>query len=91
MWSASTRDSRHVSDGERLESAARATRGSIVLAHDGFADRTDGADDGPAPQVDRKNLVHRVLNEYQSRGLRARSLTDALATGSAVRAAWFGR
>jgi peptidoglycan/xylan/chitin deacetylase (PgdA/CDA1 family) len=91
MWSASTRDSRHVSDGERLEAAARATRGCIVLAHDGFADRTDGADDGPAPQVDRKTLVHRVLNEYESRGLRARSLTDALATGSAVRAAWFGR
>jgi hypothetical protein len=63
--------------------------GAIVLAHDGFAGPEDGACDGPPPVLDRGELVARVLDGYAARGLRARSLEQALGEGSLVREPWF--
>lgn len=91
MWSASAWDSRHVTDDERLATAARASGGSILLAHDGFAGQWDGVDDGPEPGVDRGALVDHVLTGLRSRGLRPCSLADALEKGTPERSMWFGR
>lgn len=63
--------------------------GSVLLMHDGYADESDGVDDGPAPGFDRGELSRRVLGSLRERGLAAASLRDALAGGSAVRGAWF--
>jgi hypothetical protein len=60
-----------------------------VLGHDGFAGPDDGVDDGPRPQLDRGDLNRRVLAAYADRGLRGRSLGDALLVGSECRRARF--
>jgi peptidoglycan/xylan/chitin deacetylase (PgdA/CDA1 family) len=91
MWSATTWDSRDVGDDQRLAMAARASGGSILLAHDGFAAQQDGVDDGPEPAIARGDLIDRVLTGFRSRGLRACSLAAALRQGTAARAIWFGR
>jgi hypothetical protein len=52
--------------------------GSIVLAHDSFADHADAAFDGPAPDVDRVDLTRRLLEYLQEAGLPAVSLGTAL-------------
>ncbi|QRP47874.1 polysaccharide deacetylase family protein [Amycolatopsis sp. FDAARGOS 1241] len=67
------------------------SRGSVLLAHDGHAGPEDGADDGPRPAFDRGDLVRRVLAGLDERGLRGRSLGDALVTGEAQTAPWFLR
>ncbi|MGY1606524.1 MULTISPECIES: polysaccharide deacetylase family protein [unclassified Geodermatophilus] len=90
LWGPTTWDWRDVSPEERLAKAmAGVTRGSIVLAHDGFAGPEDAACDGPPPQVDRGELVRAVLEGYAERGLGARSLQAALDAGSLVRETWF--
>ncbi|MEW2502510.1 polysaccharide deacetylase family protein [Amycolatopsis sp. CA-161197] len=66
-------------------------RGAVLLAHDGHAGPEDGADDGPRPGFDRGDLVRRVLTGLDERGLRGRSLSDALATGEARTVPWFLR
>lgn len=66
-------------------------RGAILLAHDGHAGPDEGADDGPAPRFDRGELARRVLAGLAGRGLRGRSLSDALAAGSARTEPWFLR
>jgi peptidoglycan/xylan/chitin deacetylase (PgdA/CDA1 family) len=79
-------------DGPVDEIAARAhtvRRGSVLLMHDGYADASDGVDDGPPPTFDRGELSRRVLGDLADRGLRTSSLGDAVASGSAVRGAWF--
>ena len=63
--------------------------GSIVLLHDGFADATDGVDDGSPPMLDRGALTSAILDEVRESGLRARSLGTALATSAAVWRPWF--
>lgn len=85
LWGPTTWDSRaDVTQDERVAAALRgARRGSILLAHDSYADAHDGVDDGPEPRVDRPKLIARVLDGYAGLGLRARSLGDALAAGSA--------
>lgn len=94
LWGPTTWDWRDVGQDERVAKAQQGVHaGAVVLAHDAFADETDGADasGGPlvAPRVDRGDLVDRVLSAYAARGLRARSLGEVLEHGSLVRAARF--
>jgi peptidoglycan/xylan/chitin deacetylase (PgdA/CDA1 family) len=92
LWGPTTWDWRDVPHERRLERAREGLRrGAIVLAHDGFAGPEDGADDGPAPVLDRGRLVREVLAGYAADGLRARSLGQVLAEGTAVREARFVR
>ena len=89
-WSADMFDWRDLAQAQRVESALGAARpGAILLGHDGYADASDGVDDGPAPQVDRADLLRRVVDAFGVRGLALRSLGAALAHGSQVRAPWF--
>ncbi len=90
LWGPTTWDWKDVSPEERVAKAMTGVvPGSIVLAHDGFAGPADGACDGPPPQVDRGRLITSVLQGYAGRGLRARSLGNALTAGSLVRETWF--
>ncbi len=91
LWGPTTWDWRSdVSDAERVDRSVQGVvRGSIVLAHDGFAGPEDGACDGPPPAVERGELVRSVLEGYADRGLQARSLGAALAAGTLVRETWF--
>lgn len=91
LWSASTRDSAHLPDEQRLASALRSRPGTILLAHDGYAGPGDGVDDGPEPPLDRGALTDGILTAYAERGWRGSSLRDALRTGTPVREAWFSR
>ncbi|MFF1632838.1 polysaccharide deacetylase family protein [Leifsonia sp. NPDC058248] len=86
LWGPTTWDSRgDVTQDQRVAAALRgARRGTILLAHDGYADAHDGVDDGPAPQVDRVELLTRVLDGYAELGLASRSLGDALTVGSPI-------
>jgi peptidoglycan/xylan/chitin deacetylase (PgdA/CDA1 family) len=90
LWGPTTWDWKDAPHHERVERAQRGlTAGAIVLAHDGFAGPEDGACDGPPPVVDRGELMSAVLETYDAKGLRARSLVDALGQGSLVRETWF--
>ncbi|MFQ1003618.1 polysaccharide deacetylase family protein [Modestobacter sp. SSW1-42] len=92
LWGPTTWDWRDISTEERRRAAQRGIgRGAIVLAHDGFAGPADGVDDGPAPILDRGELIGAVLDDYAAQGLVARSLGDALVTGELVRTARFRR
>lgn len=92
LWGPTLLDSRDASTEERLGRAMRdAKAGSILLAHDGFADASDGVDDGPEPMLDRGELNRLALSAYQRQGLVGRSLADALVAGTPLRGAWFGR
>jgi peptidoglycan/xylan/chitin deacetylase (PgdA/CDA1 family) len=90
LWGPTTWDWKDVPEAERLAKAQEGVHpGAIVLAHDGFAGPDDGAFDGPPPVLDRGELIARVLAGYAARGLRARSLGEALDDGTAVREARF--
>jgi peptidoglycan/xylan/chitin deacetylase (PgdA/CDA1 family) len=94
LWGPTTWDWRDVAQEDRVAKARQGARaGAVVLAHDAFAGAADGAaDDGRGlvePDVDRFDLVDRVLTAYADQGLRARSLGDALRHGSPVRSARF--
>ena len=94
LWGPTTWDWRDLAQDDRVAKAQEGARaGAVVLAHDAFAGATDGAvDDGHglrAPDVDRFDLVDRVLQTYAASGLRGRSLGDALQHGSLVRSARF--
>lgn len=93
LWGPTTSDSRaDLDQHQRVASALRgAARGAILLAHDNFANAVDGVDDGTPPSVDRVDLTTRVLDGYAERGLSARSLYDALRSGSVVREGRFHR
>ena len=92
FWSGTSWDWKEISDDERIAKAMSTARpGQILLNHDGHADGGDGVDDGPAPRIDRGELVSRLLGEYAARGLRAVSLTEALRGGRARRVAHFTR
>lgn len=85
LWGPSLWDSREASDTERIDRALTgAASGSIVLAHDAYADHRDSVDDGPAPIVDRGALVERVLTEYRNRGLEPVTL-ERLVDGARAR------
>lgn len=83
LWNGTTGDSQPHADAERRRRIeASATRGAIVLAHDGIAGPADGVHDPTAPLVERAALTDAALDVYDERGLRVRSLADALAAGA---------
>ena len=90
LWSSHCLDWLEVPLDERLgQLLSRPLAGSVVLLHDGFADASDGVDDGPPPAFDRCILTSAVLDEVTSQGLSARSLGAALETTTAVWRPWF--
>lgn len=90
MWSATAADWRDVDQQVRVETAlSGAESGAILLCHDGFADASDGAEDGMAPHVDKSDLARRVLEGFRARGMEGRSLSHALEFGLPFRRAWF--
>lgn len=92
MWGRTTWDSRNTSQRERVTKAIAGVRpGAILLAHDGFAGKNDGVDDGPEPSIDRGELTGLVLDELKAAGLSGCSLGHSLFDGTLVRAAWFTR
>lgn len=75
---------------EQIAARAESVRsGSVVLMHDGYADESDGVNDGPAPTFDRGEVARRIIDGLGERGIATASLGDALADGKAVRGAWF--
>jgi peptidoglycan/xylan/chitin deacetylase (PgdA/CDA1 family) len=89
VWSNEVRDWQDDTVDELAARASAVRSGSVVLLHDGYADASDGVDDGPPPGFDRGELSRRILAGLGERGLAAASLRDALAAGTAVRGAWF--
>jgi peptidoglycan/xylan/chitin deacetylase (PgdA/CDA1 family) len=95
LWGPTTWDWRDLPQADRVRKAQEgAAAGAVVLAHDAFAGLADGAPEERSrlvePVLDRFDLVDRVLTAYAARGLRARSLRDALERGSPSRVARFG-
>jgi len=89
LWGPTTWDWKDVPQAERVAKAQVGVRpGAIVLAHDAFAGAEDNAFDGPAPALDRGELVSAVLDAYAERGLVARSVGAALESGRLVREVW---
>lgn len=89
LWGPTLQDWTPASQAERVAGGlAGAAPGVVVLGHDGYAGPEDGVDDGPRPDVDRGELTDRVLTAYAERGLRARSLGDALRLGAPERRFW---
>lgn len=96
LWGPTTWDWRDLPQADRVWKARQGARaGAVVLAHDAFAGQADGAledNDGLVePDIDRADLVDRMLTAYANDGLRARSLGVALEHGSLVRSASFRR
>ena len=92
LWSATTWDWKDVAPAQRLAKALEgATPGAILLAHDGFADFDDGADDGEPALRDRAGLVDQVLAELGSRRLTGRSVGAALGRSAGIRTLRFAR
>jgi peptidoglycan/xylan/chitin deacetylase (PgdA/CDA1 family) len=89
VWSDEAADWRDEPVAEIAARASTAGRGSVLLLHDGYADASDGADDGPAPTFDRGELSRRILGDLADRGLATASLGEALTTCRPVRRAWF--
>jgi peptidoglycan/xylan/chitin deacetylase (PgdA/CDA1 family) len=95
LWGPTTWDWREAAQADRVRKAGEGARaGAVLLAHDGFAGESDGAvATGPGslvpPDVDRFDLVHRVLTGYAAAGLQGRSLGGVLERGRLVRAARF--
>jgi peptidoglycan/xylan/chitin deacetylase (PgdA/CDA1 family) len=86
LWGPTLHDWLHVSNEDRVAHAQiDAGPGAILLAHDGFAGPEDDAHDGPAPVLDRGELVRSLLGRYAERGLVGRSLGDALVDGTQIR------
>lgn len=89
VWSDEARDWQDDTIDEIAARTATVRRGSVLLLHDGYADETDGVNDGPAPRFDRGELSRRILGGLGERGITTTSLRGALAAGTAVRGAWF--
>lgn len=89
MWSIACHDwETHPPEQYLTELRAGDPAGSVVLLHDGFADESDGADDGPAPVLDRIALSRSVLGEVAAAGLTARSLGPALTGAEPEQRPW---
>ncbi|WP_227497147.1 polysaccharide deacetylase family protein [Planctomonas psychrotolerans] len=92
LWGPTALDSRPATTEERMQRVLRgAGRGAIVLSHDGYADVADGGRGGNHPGHDRGALATRVLDAYAELGLRANTVSGAIASGSATRGIWFRR
>lgn len=82
LWSATTWDWKDVPQADRVAKALDGcSAGAVLLAHDNFADAIDGVDDGPRPEVDKVELVSRVLTGLAERGLAATTVSGLLTTG----------
>ena len=89
LWSIDCNDWRTQSLDEYLAPVRQPSlQGGIVLMHDGFADGSDGVDDGPPPSVDKAQLTRSVLDEAELRGLSAQSLCNALETAEPAWQIW---
>lgn len=89
MWTRTTWDSRDIPLEAMVSRAMSNPRpGTILLAHDGFADGRDGVDDGPQPLVNRPELARRVLQRFAELGFQGRSLRDSLVHGTVKRSTW---
>jgi peptidoglycan/xylan/chitin deacetylase (PgdA/CDA1 family) len=91
VWSEEAADWRDDPVDEIAARASSVRSGSVLLLHDGYADESDGVNDGPAPRFDRGELSKRILGGLADRGIGTASLRDALRSGTAVRGAWFRR
>jgi peptidoglycan/xylan/chitin deacetylase (PgdA/CDA1 family) len=92
LWGPTAWDSRPATTDERIERVLRgARRGAIVLSHDGYAEAEDGGHGGNRPELDRGELASLVLDAYEGLGLRASTLSGAIASGAATRGLWFRR
>jgi peptidoglycan/xylan/chitin deacetylase (PgdA/CDA1 family) len=89
VWSVAAADWQDDPVAEIAARAGHTRAGSMLLLHDGYADATDGVDDGPPPTFDRGELSRRILGDLAERGLTAASLGEALTTCAPVRRAWF--
>jgi peptidoglycan/xylan/chitin deacetylase (PgdA/CDA1 family) len=89
LWSIDCRDWLTQSLDEYLAPVRQPSlQGGIVLMHDGFADESDGVDDGPAPRVDKAQLTRSVLDEADRRGLSVHSVGNALETAEPAWRIW---
>ncbi len=92
MWGPSLRDSVPMPLDRRIATTLTSTQnGSILLAHDRFANADDGAADGDEPDIDRPGLTRGLLEALSSSNLQGVSLDRALLNGVPLRGAWFGR
>lgn len=91
LWGPTFADWRDAPDDERTRLALAGDRGSIILAHDGHADATDGVQNEPIGPLDRGALLRAVAAGYAERGLALTSLGAAAASGALVREARFVR
>ena len=66
-------------------------RGTVLLAHDGFAGPEDGGEDGSPPRIDRGALTRKVLEGICGRGLTGCSLSTTLEHGRPRTVPWFLR
>lgn len=90
LWTGSAFDWVDMDQGDRVDRALNeCLGGTILLAHDGFADASDGAIDDKAPMIDRADLMDRILTGLTARGLLGRSLGEALDQGPLIRRAQF--
>ena len=81
LWSGTTWDWKDVSQEERVTKATQgAYAGQILLAHDGSHHDPEAA--APVADVDKVDLLVRLLAAYDERGLRCVSLRSALASGA---------
>lgn len=92
LWSATTWDWKDVPQDDRVAKALDGcSAGAVLLAHDNFADGVDGVDDGPRLEIDRVELIRRVLSGLSERGLTATTVSELLATGRFERRVSFAR
>ncbi|WP_144876523.1 polysaccharide deacetylase family protein [Microbacterium sp. 1.5R] len=92
LWGPTAWDSREATMEQRIARALRgAEKGAILLSHDSYAGYADGGRSDSPPSVDRRDLATRVLAAYRERGLHARSLADALTSGTPIKGIWFTR
>ena len=89
LWSIDCNDWRTQTLDEYLAPVRQPSlQGGIVLMHDGFADKSDGVEDGPPPLVDKAQLTRSVLDEAELRGLSVQSLGNALETAEPAWQVW---
>lgn len=82
LWGPTLQDWRDTTHDERLNSAMDGVGpGAILLGHDGYAEESDGANDGPRPTLDRRRLTADVLELYAERGLAGVSVGGAVGLG----------
>lgn len=92
LWGATAWDSREATPAQRCERALlNAAPGTILLCHDGYAGTLDGGRNDNRPEFERGALASTLLHAHAELGLQARSLTQVVNSGRAVRGIWFGR